>query len=170
MEDHIKLLAELNSTFANLESAIQSFNEKTFNQKTKHGTWSPAMVTQHLILAGTGLDQVLLGNTKATSAPAHEKVAIIKNIILNFDEKYSSPPFIEPADESYLKEEQLNKLRNIAHSVAVLLPNLDLSLTCLDFEFPGMGNLTRLELLSFLNYHTQRHTHQLNELANNLNP
>lgn len=170
MEDHNQLLAELNNTFSNLESAIQGFNEKTFNQKTEPNTWSAGMVTQHLILAGTGLDQVLLGSTKTTSAPADEKVAIIKNIFLNFDEKYNSPPFIEPADESYVKEEQLAKLKNIAHTIAVSLPNLDLSLTCLDFELPGMGYLTRLELLSFLIYHTQRHTHQLNELANNLNP
>lgn len=35
----------------------------------------------------------------------------------------------------------------------------------MDFEMPFLGYLTRLELIRFAVFHTQRHTHQLNELA-----
>ena len=41
---------------------------------------------------------------------------------------------------------------------------LDLSATCLDFEMPGIGALTRLEWLWFYVWHTQRHLRQVKNI------
>lgn len=164
MESNKMLSENLKNTFSALEKAIQCFDESSFNSKPKGNSWSPAMITQHLILAGTDIDKVLLGTTKASQGEADGKVETIKNIFLNFDEKYNSPPFIEPADQNYSQQLQLQKLRAIGNSVAILLADLDLSLTCSDFEFPGMGYLTRFELISFVIFHTQRHTYQLKNM------
>ncbi|MFN0254318.1 DinB family protein [Pedobacter ureilyticus] len=166
MENNTMLSENLKSTFSDLEKAIHRFNENSFNQKPNGSNWSPAMVTQHLVLAGTGIDQVLLGNTNSTEGKADGKVAQIKGIFLDFDSKFTSPKFIEPADQNYQLKEQLNKLTNISRSIISIIPDLDLSLTCTDFEMPFLGYLTRLELISFVIFHTQRHTHQLNNMAN----
>lgn len=165
MENNTTILKTLNDTFSELEKAIQRFDETTFNQKPPHGNWSPAMVAQHLVLAGTGSDKVLLGNTKPTEGAADGKVAELKNIFLNFDAKFTAPKFIEPADQIYEKQVLLAELNAIGKSLIEIIPDLDLSLTCMDFEMPFLGFLTRLELVSFLIYHTQRHTHQLEIMA-----
>jgi len=166
MENKATILKTLSDTFSELEKAIQRFDEATFNEKPSHGNWSPAMVVQHLVLAGTGSDKILLGNTKPTEGTVDSKVEQIKNIFLNFDRKFTAPAFIEPDDKIYEKQVLLAELNAICNSLTRIIPDLDLSLTCLDFELPGLGFLTRLELVSFLIYHTQRHTHQLNEMAN----
>jgi hypothetical protein len=53
-----------------------------------------------------------------------------------------------------------------------IVDNYDLTLTCLDFELPGMGNLTIYEMLHFGVFHTQSHLSQLKNirtaLKNNL--
>ena len=166
MESNTTLSENLKSTFSGLEKAIQRFSEESFNEKPLGSNWSPAMVTQHLVLAGMGIDQVLLGNTKPTESNADSKVAQLKAIFLDFGSKFTSPEFIEPADQKYQLKEQLQKLNDIEKPIISILPELDLSLTCTDFEMPFLGYLTRLELISFVNFHTQRHTHQLNEMAN----
>jgi len=165
MENNTTLAENLKHTFSELEAAIRRFNENSFNVKPPQSNWSPAMVAQHLVLAGTDFDKLLLGNTKPTVGKADEKVAQLKDIFLNFDAKMTSPEFIEPADQVYSQKILSAQLGTIGKSVIEILPDLDLSLTCLDFEMPYMGFLSRIELISFLIYHTQRHTHQLNEMA-----
>lgn len=165
MENKITLLENLRHTFSELDKAIQRFDESTFNQKPEGSNWSPAMVAQHLVLAGTDIDKLLLGNTKPTEGEADKKVAQLKGIFLDFGSKFTSPPFIEPADQNYSVTTQREKLDEIEKSITNIIPDLDLTLTCLDFEFPGMGHLTRFELVSFVIFHTQRHTHQLNNMA-----
>ncbi|WP_293300619.1 DinB family protein, partial [Pedobacter sp. UBA4863] len=170
MDINATLLKSLEDTFSGLAKAIQRFNETAFNEKPAKSNWSPAMVAQHLILAGTDIDKVLLGNTKATEGKVDGKIAQLKGIFLDFVSKFTSPEFIEPADQIYNKQVLLEQLNAIEKSVTDILPGLDLSLTCLDFEMPYMGFLTRQELISFLIYHTQRHTHQLNEMADKQAP
>lgn len=165
MENNITLLENLRHTFSELDKAIQRFDESTFNQKPEGSNWSPAMVAQHLVLAGTDIDKVLLGNTKPTEGEADRKVAQLKGIFLDFGSKFTSPPFIEPVNKNYQLDEQRGKLNSIRKSIINIIPDLDLTLTCTDFEFPGLGYLTRLELISFVMFHTQRHTHQLNNMA-----
>lgn len=166
MENNNTIASALTTTFADLEKALMRFDDLQFNTKPAQQSWSPAMVAQHLILAGQGIDQILVGPTGATAGAPDEKVAFIKNIFLNFEAKYTSPPAIEPKDGQYQQQQQLQQLQQIANAVLAILPDLDLTQTCLGYEFPGMGHLTRLELISFLIYHTQRHTHQLHQMAN----
>lgn len=165
MENKQTLLADLRDTFSALEKAIQRFDEASFNEKPAQSNWSPAMVAQHLILAGTDFDKLLLGNTKPTLGQADEKVAQLQSIFLDFDAKMTSPEFIEPADQNYQQELQRSKLNDIGNAIINVVPDLDLTLTCTDFEMPYMGHLTRLELISFVIFHTQRHTQQLEKMS-----
>jgi hypothetical protein len=148
-----------------LNKAIEQFDETSFNLKPDTNAWSPAQIAQHLVLAGTGFDKVLLGNTKPTEGAADKLVAELKEILLNFELKMTSPPFIKPADQHYEQTALLSQLKAIGESVAAAVPHTDLSATCTDFEIPVYGHLTGIEAIYFLIYHTQRHTHQLNELA-----
>lgn len=168
MKSNTAILENLSTTFSELEATIQHFNEISFNNKPTGGSWSPAMVAQHLILAGTGIDRVLLGNTSSTEAVPDAKVAQMKEIFLNFDTKMTSPEFIEPADQFYSLAEQNTKLKEIGATLMKIIPDMDIALVCTDFEMPYLGYLTRLELISFVIYHTQRHTHQLKEMAHTI--
>lgn len=168
MENRTEILSSFKHAFADLEKAISRFNETSFNVKPEGSNWSPAMVVQHLVLAGRNFDKILLGNTAPTAGLADAKVAQLKEIFLNYDLKMTSPEFKAPADDLYNSEELISELNGIGAAVASAISKVDLTATCLDFEFPGLGHVTGIEAVYFLIYHSQRHTHQLSEMANKL--
>ena len=80
-----------------------------------------------------------------------------------------APDFLLPEIIDYDKKEQTLALLNREADLLTLSAIHDLTLTCLDFQLPGYENFTILEWISFALIHTQRHTHQLNEIYKILN-
>lgn len=158
------LLRRFDATFSAFENSIQLFNTNNFNEIPFENSWSAAQVVQHIILASDGFSSVLNGNIAETSRPIDKLLPELDAIFLNFEIKMKSPDFILPKMESYDQHTLLNKVRNIASDIRNAIEKLDLSKTCLDFELPSIGLLTRLEAIYFVIVHTERHTRQLNEI------
>ncbi|MBE7179216.1 MAG: DinB family protein, partial [Mucilaginibacter polytrichastri] len=55
-------------------------------------------------------------------------------------------------------------LQTNRNDVIATARDMDLSMLCLGFDFPGLGFLTRYEWLYFNIYHTQRHIRQLRNI------
>jgi hypothetical protein len=75
-----------------------------------------------------------------------------------------SPDFICPVETKHDKQKQLNELTALKNEIVLLINNLDLSKTCMNFELPTFGYLTRLEWVNFALFHTQRHTEQIRNI------
>ena len=76
----------------------------------------------------------------------------------------TSPDFIYPKLKIYDKEPLLMSLEKIKEDIVKAATDLDLEPTCLGFELPVYGRLTRLEAVCFVVYHTKRHAHQLKKI------
>ena len=76
-----------------------------------------------------------------------------------------SPDFVMPPKNSYKKEKLLRSLEDIRNSIRNAILTLDLTKTCISFEIPGSGFLTRIEAIVFVIYHTKRHIEQLKNIA-----
>ncbi len=163
------IIGDFNHTFVALEDAIGLFNAEEFNEVPFKDSWTPAQVVQHVILANGNFAAVLRGTTKETTKAVDENIAKLKAIFLNFELKMKSPEFILPNAEHHGQEEQLNIIKGIKNDCIKAIEELDLTETCLDFELPTFGFLTRLEAIYFVIFHTQRHTRQLQEIAKFLN-
>jgi DinB family protein len=79
-----------------------------------------------------------------------------------------SPEFIVPEAMDYKKDYLLQSLDKIEEELLVAIKQLDLTQTCTSFELPVYGSLTRLEALSFVLYHTQRHIRQLKNIRDSI--
>jgi hypothetical protein len=154
---------KIKETCSDLLQILDAFSEVEFNTVPPYGGWTPGQVAEHLLLSA-GVVEVISGRTVAATRPPDEKVAGIAGIFLDFTTKLSSPPFIVPAQGEYSKTEMINRLRVVWTKLAEAVRLLDLSVICLDFEFPGSGTLTRLEWISFYVFHTQRHVAQLHRI------
>lgn len=154
---------EIQNTRLNLVSVINNIKQEQFNVIPFEGSWTAAQVSEH-ILKAIGAD-FLYGNTKLTEREPNEKIEELGKLFLNFDIKMQSPAFILPSDTIQDKKNILNDLENSLNNLAKAAETLDLSATCTDFEMPGFGELTRLEWIWFYIFHTQRHTHQLKNIA-----
>ena len=160
--DH-PLITELNNTAEDLLRTLSGFSEAQLNIVPFENSWTGGQVAEHLILSG-GVTGAIYGNT----APAHRQpdanVATIGGIFLDFSTRLNSPDFIVPRIAYYWKKDVLEKLQTIWTDCCNAAQTMDLSALCLDFELPGMGQLTRLEWLYFYCFHTQRHIRQLEKI------
>lgn len=162
------ILLDTDRTFTTLIQAVSSFDEQQLNETPFAGSWTAGQVAQHLILANTGFIEVMQGPVKDADREPDQQVGQIRADFLNFETKMKSPDFILPLPIDYSKQRQLGTLENIKSSLMNLIETMELDKICLTFELPGYGFLTRFEAIYFVNYHSQRHTYQLNNIYHHL--
>lgn len=157
-------IPQLESTFKQLHEVLSALTEKQLNQIPFEGSWTAAQVGDHL-LRSYGVAETLNGNTAKTERPVEANVQGLKDVFLNFETKLQSPEFILPSNEPINKNELLDQLEDKTAGILQTLNSTDLTETCLDFEMPGIGLMTRLEWAHFVLYHTQRHINQLKKIS-----
>jgi hypothetical protein len=143
---------------------LSQFNQEQINIVPFEGGWTAGQVAKHIILADGGFADALNGPVGNTARRADEMHETIKGIFLNFDLKLSSPDFVLPPPGKYKKDELTNDLDKIKASLDKSIETLDMTKTCLAFELPVFGFLTRLEGVYFIIYHTRRHIRQLESI------
>jgi hypothetical protein len=158
-----QLITQARETCAALLEVLEQFSSDTFNQAPPQGGWTAGQVAEHLLLSA-GVVETIAGHTETPKRPAGEHVEAIAAIFLDFTVKLPSPDFIVPADKTYDQREMIHRLKTVWTKLKEAIKLLDLSALCLDFEFPTMGHLTRLEWIYFYVFHTQRHLRQFQRL------
>lgn len=156
------LLAQIDSTETALLDVYEQLSQQQLNTVPYEGSWTPGQLSEHLEKAcsvGT-----LYGHTADTGRDPAAMVEPLKKLFLDFSIKMQSPDFIYPQGDHYEKEEVIRTLKSRWTDIRKAAATLDLTKTCLDFELPTFGALTRFEWLSFLVIHTQRHLHQLRKM------
>ena len=164
-----EIAMKIKETCSTLIGVLDSFSEKAFNTVPPQGGWTGGQVAQHLLLSA-GVAEAIAGRTEPTSRQPDEKIAAIGAIFLDYTIKLQSPDFIIPAAAIYDKVEMIDKLKTVWTKLGQAVKLLDLSVTCLDIEFPTLGYLTRLEWILFYIFHTQRHIRQLKNIKGALSP
>ena len=160
-EYQAELGPEFERTAQELFQLISSFQPAEINLVPFAGSWTAGQIAEHLIQSNSGFVRIMNGPVRATTKKPDEQVARIKADFLDFSIKMEAPDFVVPAGKNYQKTDLLRSLADVQAQVNQALQTLDLTETCLALELPVYGFLTRLEALSFVVYHTQRHTHQL---------
>jgi hypothetical protein len=159
---------ELNETAADLLKTISSFTQEQFNVVPFEGSWAAGQVSEHLFKANAGAVETLNGNTKPTERDPAENEKKLREIFLDFSTKMKSPEFILPSDKPQDKESIAKNFESVMNKHKAFAENEDLSLTCMDFEMPGIGFMTRYEWICFIICHSKRHTHQLKNIFDKL--
>ena len=159
-----ELLSLLDDTTAKLLQALSSFNEEELNTIPFEGSWTAGEVGEHLLKAGSGLTQLLLGNTQPANRPQDKNVKAIESIFLDFTKKAKSAQAICPSNEPKDKKKLIGSLKETMDDIRQTADLLDLSLACMDFPFPTSGEFTRWEWISFVICHTIKHTYQIENI------
>ena len=159
------MISEIESTTHQLLQMIDSFEQETFNEVPFKDSWTPGQVTEHIFLSASGILRTVNGNTGTTQRDPHQMIAPLRDAFLNFNIKMQSPDFILPSEEPKDKATLLHSMKDTWTGLAKAARTQDLDATCLDFEMPTVGTLTRIEWLSFVVVHTRRHIWQLKKMA-----
>jgi hypothetical protein len=169
MNKEKEIAPEIETVTNELVQVISSFTGEQINTVPFEGSWTPGQVVDHLMKSAERLTKNIYGATIGTERKPDEKIEIIASIFLNFSSKLNSPDFIIPEKMDHDKKKLIDRVITTMAKVAEGAKTLQLSETCLDFELPRLGKLTRLEWSYFILYHTQRHIRQLKNIYQKLN-
>lgn len=152
------------ATMDDLIETLEKFSEEKINTVPFENSWTAAQVADHIYKSQDVFPGLLAGKTTETDRDTEKKKQMIESIFLDFSNKMKSPDFILPDERSLQKEVLINHLQEKGEEIKQAMHNHDLTKTFMDFELPGFGKFTGLEWGWFITYHTQRHTHQLNNM------
>ena len=158
------LLNELDGAAREWLEALSQFGHAAFNQVPFADSWTGGQVAEHLFKSIEGIPHLMAGNTTTTGRKPDEYVKTIEDIFLDFDISMKSPDFILPSEGPHDRNQYLQQVRSAFDALAERSRTLDMSLTCTDFDFPGVGYFTRWEWVSFAICHTRRHARQLQNI------
>jgi hypothetical protein len=164
----INLLAAFEDTASNLFSTIASFNEQQLNITLSDDSWTAGQIAEHVFKSASQLVPVLNGADKPAERDPAEKVKMIKDLFLDFEAKFKSAPSILPSDGPHNKSEVIELLETVIPEVRGIIGSRDLYAISTDLVVPFFGELTRLEWLYLICYHTQKHIHQLKNIGQSL--
>ena len=140
---------------------ISLFSEKEINTIPYEGSWTAAQVAEHVIRSNRGIEKDLQKEGKTCGREPDAGVEQIKSIFLNFTKKLKSPEFILPTKNVYEKERLIADLKKSIDRLKAEGKQQDLFK---EIHHRIFEDVTKLELLHFVVYHTQRHIHQLKNI------
>lgn len=163
--DRKQLLHDLDQSEQDFYSILAALTPRQVNTVPFEGSWTAGQVAEHILLSESGIPETVLGSTEETDRPVAQYVPVIESIFLDFTAKYEAPEFIIPSEGPHNPQQLLEAFTAERAAIREIAANEDLSLTCTDFEFPQIANLTRWEWLQFVLCHSKRHTRQLRNIS-----
>lgn len=159
-----ELFASFEDTTTQLINSLSLFSEKEINRIPFEGSWTAAQVGEHLLKSGKGILNVLTGQTEPAKRNPVEHIVALESIFLDFTKKAQSAKSLWPSEEDKNKEELISGLQSMMEHIKRTTSETDITLTCLDFPFPGIGTLTRYEWVVFVICHTKKHIYQIQNI------
>lgn len=162
-----ELQMQIDQALTDLISVLFSIEQDKINVVPFEGSWTAGQLAMHMIMSNGGFADLINGPVADTHRDPSQHVDQLRSF-LNFNIKFESPEFVRPPKKDYDKSDLVVSLSEIKTKLNRALEKPDLSKTCLAFEIPVIGYLTQLEAAYFVLFHTQRHIHQLRNIAGKL--
>jgi len=160
--DTNETLSATADVISELTDLMLSVEEAKVNTIPYDGSWTAPQLLRHVTKSINGMTKAMHMDAKPAERNPGERIEELKKIFLNFSKKLTQPDFIVPEELIYEKQssiEELNKSFNRFKESAV-----NANLDDLVVGLP-LGPITKLEIIHFVLYHTQRHLHQMKKIC-----
>ena len=160
-----ELLTAVDEAISQMVALMSPLDENQVNAIPYEDSWTAGQLFSHVTKSINGMAGAMLKDSEPAERDPGEKITGLKSAFLDFSTKMKSPDFIIPDEGPFQKQASIAAL---TASFGKLKENTSkANLNDLLTGLP-MGEVTKLELLHFLLYHTQRHLHQMNKIADAL--
>ena len=145
-----------------LTALMSAVDEDKVNTVPYEGSWTAPQLLRHVVKSIDGMTKAMQMDAKPAERNPGERIEQLKQIFLDFSKKLTQPDFIIPEERVYEKQSSIEELNQsfdwFKQSVAAA------NLNDLIEGFP-LGPITKLEIVHFVLYHTQRHLHQMKKIC-----
>ena len=160
--DTTGILSAISDAISRITDLMSAVDEDKVNTVPYEGSWTAPQLLRHVTKSINGMTRAMQMEAKPAKRDPSERIDELKKIFLDFSKKLTQPDFIVPEERIYEKQssiEELNKsFSRFKESAAGA--NLDDLI-----EGLPLGPTTKLEIIHFVLYHTQRHLHQMKKIC-----
>ena len=156
-----ELFISLDDASSQLLNMIASLSEVALNTVPFHESWTAAQLASHVTKSNSSISLALNMEAKPAERDPVQRIQELRGMFLDFTTKFQSPDFISPKQGTYEKDILISKLNRSVERLKEAASKVNLTDI---INLPAFGEITKLELLHFVLYHTQRHTHQLKNI------
>lgn len=155
----------VSATAAELILFLKDTPEAAINTVPFEESWTIAQVADHITLSNISITRALSLQGAAINRVPDERTVELQDIFLDFSKKFKAPGFILPSKEVYIKEELIHQLEQSFTALREAGNETDLSVL---INHPAFGDISKLEILYFVWFHTQRHLQQVKNISRHL--
>jgi DinB superfamily len=160
--DKKELLASIHEPISGMLDLMSQLDNKKVNTVPYKNSWTAGMLFRHVSKSLNAMSKAMRMDGRPAGRDEAEKIPELKKTFLDFSSKMKSPEFIVPEEGLYEKQAICDELNNsfehLKQSTAhAELPDL--------VEGLPLGAITKLEILHFVLYHTQRHLNQMKKIC-----
>ena len=163
------LLLDKNEIFTATGEAISQLvdlmlkvDESKINTIPYEGSWTAPQLLTHVTKSINGMANTMLWDAKPAERDPGERIEQLKTIFLDFSSKLKSPDFIVPEEAIYERQPVIEKLNESFNGFQVKASSANLYDLV---EGLPLGPITKLEIIHFVLFHTQRHLHQMKKIC-----
>lgn len=157
-----EILTAIDEAISQLVGLMSSLDETQVNTVPYEDSWTAGQLFSHVTKSINGMAGAMLKESAPAERDPGEKIAMLRETFLNFSTKMQSPDFIIPDDGPYQKQDTILALTASFEKMKEGTSKANLTELVKGLPF---GDVTKLELLHFVLYHTQRHLQQLKKIT-----
>lgn len=157
-----ELFIEIDEAVSTLDALIASLDEDKMNVVPYEGSWTAGQLIRHIVKSTNCMAEAMHQKGKLAERNIVVRVPELQKIFLDFSYKMKSPKYIVPEKEHY---ERLTSIEELHASFQQFRENTDRAYLYDLVEGLQLGPITKLEILHFVLYHTQRHLNQMKKIC-----
>lgn len=159
------LFTAIDEAVAELVNLMSYLDEKQINSIPYEDSWTAGQLLRHVTKSTNGMAKAMLVESKPAVRDPGENILQLKKVFLDFSSKMRSPDFILPEEGPYEKQGVINEINKSFQQFKEATNKANLNDVVQGLP---LGEITKLEILHFVLYHTQRHLHQMKKIYDTL--
>lgn len=163
--DKNETITAIGNTVLQLSNLMHSVDDSKINNVPYESSWTAPQLLRHVTKSIFGMAQAMQMDGKSTDRDPGERIEQLKTVFLDFSKKLQSPEFIIPEEGTYEKQPAIDDLDKSFHQFKEHANNVNINELV---EGLPLGPITKLEIIHFTLFHTQRHLHQMKKICSAL--
>jgi hypothetical protein len=157
-----EVISEIETQMQDLKAMVQNLSADQINTIPYKNSWTAAQLLVHVSKSTKAVAGAMEALAEIAGRDPGEKINGLRAALLDFSTSLKAPGFIVLEEGVYKKEDILGNLAQSINALKKAVVSADLKGLVKDFP---LGDVTKLELLHFALYHTQRHLHQMQKIS-----
>jgi hypothetical protein len=163
--DTNQILSATANAISGLADLMSAVDEDKVNTIPYEGSWTAPQLLRHVTKSINGMTKALQMDAKPAQRDPGGRIEELKKVFLDFSIKLTQPEFIVPEEMIYEKQSSIDEIKESFNRYKKSAESADLYELV---EGLPLGPITKLEIIHFVLYHTQRHLHQMKKICSAL--